>query len=121
MISKATDRPVNSVVFLEDLKGGDVPEWQDGQLVLSTQSGIMILCYPEPDGPTQFTMGPGGEVEPDFKLVFDGTLETPSRTVKVVTVDERTLLQEPVSNSKSRVRVWLNHDRWPDKVVIGLD
>lgn len=121
MTSTKKFRPINSLVIVEDAEGGEPPPWVDGKQVLASPSLMYVICYPEQDGPTQLTMGPGEEVKPDYEPVFDGMLETPNRAVRIYTVDEITILREPVSNTETRARVWLNHDRWPDKVVIGLD
>jgi hypothetical protein len=52
--------------------------------------------------------------------VFDGELETPSRTVVISTVEGKTILETPVANERTHVWIWVSHPRWPDQVTIGL-
>lgn len=121
MTQKTTARPVNSLVVVEDPKNQDVPPWEDGKLVVASSTALFVVCYPEIDGPTEIVLGPASEVGLKRAAEYDGDLMTPSRKVVVTNVELKTLLSEKVSGTKTRVRVWLNHDRWPDKVVIGLD
>lgn len=90
-------------------------------MVFGSATAIYVACYPEIDGPTEIVMGPASETGLDRAAEYDGELMTPSGKVVVNNVEMKTLLFEKVSGAKTRVRIWLNHDRWPDKVVIGLD
>jgi hypothetical protein len=121
MNTSATIRPLNSLVFISDTDGGDVPEWAHDQLILSTPSCIAVGCYPEPDGPTTVTLGPLWQVERDEQPAFSGYLETPNRAVVVSTVDQQTVVEAKVPKSRTHVRIWVNHPRWPDQVTIGLE
>jgi hypothetical protein len=47
-------------------------------------------------------------------------LETPHRAVIVSTVERSTILQSKVTATRTRVRIWVSHPRWPDKVIVGL-
>lgn len=114
-------RPVNSLIFVSDREGGDVPLWVEGKLILSTNSCISVRCYPEQDGPTKVTLGAAREVASVAPPDFDGTLKTPTQYVVVRTVTHETILEMSVAELNTRVRIWLSHPRWPDKVVIGLD
>jgi hypothetical protein len=113
-------RPVNSLVFISDPAGGVVPEWVRDALILSTPSCISVGCCPEQDGPTEVILGKMQEVDPGFQSAFDGDLETPHRTVTVSTVERNTILQSKVTATRTRVRIWVSHPRWPDKVIVGL-
>jgi hypothetical protein len=112
-------RPVNSLIFVSDRRGGTVPEWADRQ-ILSTSSCISVQCYPEQDGPTEIVVGAGGEVDPGTTPAFDGSLETPSRSMKVANAAHETFLEASVASHVTRVRIWPNHARWADKVIVGL-
>lgn len=113
-------RPVNSLIFVSDRRGGGAPEWERNKQILSTPSCISIACYPEQDGPTEVTLGNAREVDPGSQAAFDSKLETPSRAVKVSNVAHETFLEMSVPGRTTRVRIWLNHPRWSDKVLIGL-
>jgi hypothetical protein len=116
----AKANPINSIVFITDIEGGEAPPWQD-RMILSGESSIMVRCFPEQDGPTAFVLGDGPDVAPDGPASFEGVLTTPSRALKVWTVDKQTLLQSVVPETRTRVRIWLSHPQWPDKVIIGLN
>jgi hypothetical protein len=113
-------RPVNSLIFISDPAGGVIPEWIRDALILSTSSCISVGCYPEQDGPTEVILGGAQEVDPGFPPAFDRDLETPHRAVIVSTVERNTILQSKVTTMRTRVRIWVNHPRWPDKVIVGL-
>jgi hypothetical protein len=112
-------RPVNSLVFISDAAGGVVPEWVRDALILSTSSCISVGCYPEQDGPTEIVLGPAQDVDPGSSPVFDGDLETPHRSVIVSTVEGSKVLQSKVPETHTRVRIWVSHPQWPDKVIVG--
>ena len=113
--------PPNSIVFISDPNGGEAPDPVWGAMILSTPSCISVGCLPEVDGETEITLGPAQEVDTGDLPDFTGTLETPNRRVVVSTVEEETILEAPVPGTKTGVRVWLSHPRWPEKVIIGLE
>ena len=121
MQTSAVIRPLNSLLLISDSQGGQIPEWVKEKLILSTPSCISVACYPEQDGPTTVKLGPLWQVERDEQPAFSGYLETPNRAVVVLTVDEQTVLNAKVPNTRTRVRIWINHPQWPDKVTIGLE
>jgi hypothetical protein len=90
------------------------------RLILSTPSCISVNCYPEQDGPTEVVLGKTQEVDPGDNPVFDGDLETPHRTVTVSTVEGNAILESKVPETRTHVRIWVSHPRWPDKVIVGL-
>jgi hypothetical protein len=118
---KANIHPMNSLLFLSDREGGDypIPIW--GVQIQSTPSCISFGCYPEQDGPTEISLGAGREVDPGTSPAFDGDLETPHQDVIVSTVDHKTVMNMDVPKTRTHVRIWLSHPRWPEKIAIGLD
>jgi hypothetical protein len=120
MNSSRSIRPVNSLLFVSDPGGGVVPEWIQGPIVLSTPSCISVGCYPEQDGPTEVVLGKASEVGPGDRPAFDGHLETPGRCVVISTVEGETVLEASVPEMRTRIRIWLNDSRWPNKVIVGL-
>jgi hypothetical protein len=114
-------RPINSILFLSDEAGGEPPVPIRGVMIQSTPSTISFRCYPEQDGPTEVLLGQVSEFQPPQGApAFDDELKTPSRSVVLSTADWQTLLRIEVPNLRTRVRIWLNHSQWPDKVTIGL-
>jgi hypothetical protein len=113
--------PTNSLLFVSDIDGGTPPEPVRGPMILSTSSCISFRCLPEPDGATEVVLGDAHEVDPGVSPTFDAELETPHRTMIITTVENRTLLRSSVSDTRTRVRIWLSHPQWPDKVIVGLN
>jgi hypothetical protein len=113
--------PMNSLLFISDANGGSPPEPVRGPMILSTSSCISVRCLPEPDGPTEIVFGDSNEVAPGAPPAFDGELETPDNAVVVSTVDLQTLLETRVPDNRTRIRIWLSHRQWPDKIIIGLN
>jgi len=113
--------PPNSLLFVADVAGGEVPEWKRGVPILSSPTCISFRCLTFADGQTDVTLGAAGDVNPGSQPAFDGTLETPSRVVALSTVEKETVLKSPVLGTRARVRIWTNHPTEPDKVIIGLD
>lgn len=113
--------PSNSLLFLEDINGGTPPEPIWGAKILATPSCISFVCLPDVDGPTEIEIGPFDEIKPGPHLMFEGDLETPSRTVAVTAVDLERVLRVDVAHQITKVRIWYSHLKWPDKVTISVD
>jgi hypothetical protein len=71
--------------------------------------------------PKTVKLGPLWQVERDEQPIFSGYLETPNRVVTVLTVDEQVVVEAKVPNLRTQVRIWVNHPRWPDEVIIGVE
>ena len=113
--------PPNSLVLISDARGGSVPDrFTRDQGIASTDTCVVVGCLAEIDGQTEITMGPAREVSPSAHPAFDGILATPSRTIAVSTVDWNKLLEANVPTSQTRLRVWTNRPREPDKVIVGF-
>jgi hypothetical protein len=112
---------LNSLLFIQDPTLDATPEI-DGLLnVWSIPTCIAVGCLPDCEGTTEVTIGAGRELEGKGSLLFDGRLDTPSRTVIVETVLRQKILEKIVPGAATRVRIWTNGGRAPDKVMIGLD
>jgi hypothetical protein len=48
-------------------------------------------------------------------------LDTPHHMVVVSTVERQTVLETRVPEGRTRVRIWVDHPKEPDKVIIGLE
>lgn len=113
--------PPNSLLYISDSRGGTVPEWKRGAPILSSPSCISFSCLTFADGETDVTVGAASDVDPGVRPAFDGSLETPSRTLELSTVERNTVMQTAVPAESTRVRIWTNHPTEPDKVIVGLD
>jgi hypothetical protein len=115
--------PPNSLVLISDAQGGVVPDPDviaRKAEIISTTSCAAVCCLAANDGETEITMGPAGEVGPTDDPAYDGTIATPTRTIVVWTVEWRKLLEMDVPTLQTRLRVWTNRPREPDKVLIGF-
>ena len=121
ILQKISFRPVNSIIFISGLDGGDAPYPVWGAQVLATPSCISIACYPEQDGPTTIALGDMQEADRGAPASFEATLETPGGSVIISTADQQTILRKPVNKDKVRIRIWLNHPKWADDIVVGIE
>lgn len=122
-MQRAIVRPANSILILEDVRGGEVPTLEPEQFHLqawATANCVSFSLLPEPDGPTEVTIGFRHEVDPGTPPKFSGEIETPSRAVRVVEVDDTVVCEVPVVAATTKVSIWFSHPKWPDKVTIGL-
>ena len=126
MMNSLNIRPPNSIVFicdpvfLSDLSRGTIPVLESGSALAATESRISIACASEQDLPTEITFGPARDVAPEGAPIFDAQLETPSRTVNLATVDQDAVVSSSVTEARTRVRIWVNHPKEPDKVVVCI-
>ena len=115
--------PPYSLVRVEDPRGGIIadPEKLRDSSIVATDSCIAITVQYGYDGDIELTLGPGREVDPGSPPAFQGELETPTGQVAVRSVPLETILEHPASKPVTQIRVWTNHPREPDKVIIGID
>lgn len=111
--------PLNSIVFISDNLKSKPPEHIYGSLVSYNEFCVSIGCYPEIDDNTEFSLGMADEVKGESQLVFDGTIETPNRKLMISTVLDEVLLETDVADVTTRTRVWVDHPRWPKKIMVG--
>jgi hypothetical protein len=121
MSTSITVAPSNSLVGISDAQKGAVPDSVPESGIAATESCILVACFPEVEGETEITLGPAPDVDPGASPAFDGKLATPSGTVKVFTVEWKPLLEAQVSTANTRVRIWKNHSRFPDEIIIGIE
>jgi hypothetical protein len=112
--------PPNSLLFIEDISGGEAPQPVWGAQILATPSCVSVSCLAFMDGETEIELGSAAEVDPNGPLAFDGTIATPSRKVVISTVENERILETTVPGIRTRVRVWTNRAREPDRVVVGV-
>lgn len=113
--------PPNSVIGISDAKKGEVPDFDVASGISATDSCILVGCWPEIDGETEINLGPADEVNPGGQAAFDGHLATPSGRLQIVTVEWKPLIEAAVTTGNTRVRIWPNRPRFPDKINIGID
>ena len=114
-----TSSPINSIVFISDNLRSKPPEHLYGALASYNESCVSVGCYPSDDGETEFFLGKADELVVEGEIAFDGTIETSNRNLMISTVDGEVLLEQAVPSARTRLRVWVNHPEWPNRVLVG--
>jgi hypothetical protein len=112
--------PQNAVVLVGDPNNCEIPRTMSGELIAATNSCIAVGCLADIDGESEFTLGLASEVNPGHEPAFEGILDTPNRIVAVRSVQGEQLLKSAVPGQKTRVCIWVNDARAPDKVIVGI-
>ncbi len=113
--------PPNSIFVLEDVRGGKSPEIEMIEpAIWATRSCIIVgsLCFM--DGETELAVSDLPDDALAAAPAFDGVLDTPNRIFRVSTSEEDVLLRLPVPGHFTRVRVWTDHPKWPDHILVVL-
>lgn len=113
--------PPNSIIFITDLEGGDVPVADRPNPIMFTESCISVTTLMEYDGETQITLTPLSECRRDDPAAFDGRIDTPTGHLTVTVVAWDIVLQDHSGSPRTRVVIWTNHPREPDEIVIGFE
>ena len=96
MYSYTRVAPPNSLLVISDADGWTPPEFEPGELILSTSSCITVGCRMFVDGETLVVLGSAAEVDPGEPPAFDAMLDTPHHMVVVSTVERQTVLETRV-------------------------
>jgi hypothetical protein len=112
--------PPNSLVLVSDLGGGEIPKTMVGELVSATNTCMAVGCLAEADGPTEITLAPLLEIDRAEEPIFEGLPRTPRRHIVIRSVFGQHLLELPVMQELTKVKIWANDPREPDKLVIGV-
>ncbi len=111
---------LNSLLFIRDPDLKDIPEMDSQSAVWSTSSCIAVSCLPDSDGETKVTIGPGEQVGLDGEPLFDGWIDTPSKTLIIETVLAEPVLQTYVASDRTRIRIWTDGHPDTEFVVVGV-
>lgn len=120
MVKSARIAPPNSVVLIEDSRGGEIPNTMGGELIAFTDSCIAVGSRSEYDGQTEILLGPIEEVDPGENNAFDGFIATPSQRIVVRSVLGMNILEVPVAKQRTSIRIWVNDLYEPDRIIIGV-
>jgi hypothetical protein len=117
MIQK-TYSPLNSIIFISDEFYKNSPDVK-GFGVFSNSECIVCTCYPEIDGPTKFFLAELSELSLQAAPEFQGAIVTPSKRLRLATVDEKIILETKVTSTRTGVSIWRSHPKWPETVTVG--
>jgi hypothetical protein len=118
--------PPNSIVFVEDVSGGEVPDLVEGSRIAASDSCVIVGTLCEIDGETDCCLGARGDVDPGIPPTFQGRLKTPSRKIAIRAVpqdiiSDGIILAMPVSHAETTIYIWTNHPTEPDQVIVGVE
>lgn len=110
--------PPNSIFFIEDAAGGELP-LIDGRAprIWASQRGIIVGCLSFMDGETEFTASDSADDAARSVPTFSGEIATPGRLIEVSTSEREVLLRIPVAGATTRVRIWTNHPSEPNEIL----
>jgi hypothetical protein len=115
-------RPAYSqVVICDPTAKAEVPLWERGVPFVASDTCILFMCYPEIDGPTELTFGPGEAVGTDGRPTCERTLKTPGRQIAVETVEGDAIFKMATKGTETLVRIWSSPSWLPARVSVGVD
>ncbi len=112
--------PLNSLIFISGSLKVRPPKDLELQTISADAQCISVGCLMWQDGETLVGLGPALDLQRPEAPDFDGTLDTPNHVVIVSTVDRQVVGEQPVPDTRTRVRLWINSPEEPDEVLIGL-
>lgn len=111
----------NSLILVMDHESGELPSDIAGRLIASTTSCVAVGTLSAADGETTITLtDESSNEENGLNLFFDDAVLTPQREISVCDVSNEKLLTMPTHASVTRVQIYANDDREPDRIVIRL-
>ena len=119
-VSSIVASPPYSLILLLDPTKGVVPRTFAEGLIAATSSCVAVGCRAEDDGSTEIKLGPADLVDPGHEPAFSGEIETPSKILEVQSVVGTTLFRTPVRGRRTLLSIWVNDDREPDRISVGI-
>jgi len=111
--------PPNSLLFISGPEGDQPLDFSFMKTIRWNATCITISCLPFIDGETEVTLGAAAEVDPGWPPAFDEPLIA-NGSIVVSTSERSTLLELPVTGDRTRIKIWINDDEEPDKVIVGV-
>ena len=111
----------NGLLFIQDPSIWDPPEPVDDSGIWASPAGITFGCMHRDDGDTDVAMGKMQTIEQASHLVFDGQVDTPKLRIVVQIVPGTIILEQFVTKTKTRVKIWTDGSPRPGKVIVGVD
>jgi hypothetical protein len=112
--------PPNSLILISDLDSDYIPRTMGNPLVSATNTCVAVGCLSEDDDPTELMLVSLEEVDRTDQPVYEGMLQTPLRHVIIYSVLGQSLLETPVQQELTKIKIWVNHVREPDKIMVGV-
>lgn len=123
MRSTATVAVPNAILFVFDPAHPDVsvPDFDPGALLAATGTCLSIGTQLDVDGDTEVTLGNEHPSPGDLSLAGTARIAVASGTLAVETCERRRVASIEVPRGVVALTVWVDHPRFPTRVVIGVD
>lgn len=114
--------PQHSILLLADVgnEAAEVPLDGVEDAVVSSGSVVGINVMAEVDGETLVELTDEPSDPTDLIPLFDGSVDTPSRSVSLCTSDWSVLAALAVGDDEARVRIFGSTSTRPDRVLVVL-
>ncbi|WP_432346196.1 hypothetical protein WMC41_21115 [Shinella yambaruensis] len=112
--------PEYNSVYLASRPIPDVSHNFREKTIPSTPDCISIPCTYWNDGDTSFSVGEASEITMSTPPTFDGFLDTPDKRLVFFGANEPEFASVSVPTVKTRIRIWIDHPREPENVVIAF-
>ncbi|MBL9088952.1 MAG: hypothetical protein JNM10_17565 [Planctomycetia bacterium] len=114
--------PQHSILLLADVENDAAEVPLDGveDAVVSSGSVVGINVMAEVDGETLVELTDEPSDPTDLIPLFDGSVDTPSRSVSLCTSDWAVLAALAVGDDEARVRIFGSTSTRPDRVLVVL-
>jgi hypothetical protein len=97
------------------------PQYTPGKVSAATSTCVSIATIADVDGPVivRFGSKPDENIDPGFLPVFEGTLQTPSRSLAVVTSTSEKVASGHVDANQASLTIYVDSIRSPS--IVWLD
>lgn len=116
----ATFAPPHSVVLFMNFESGKPPESFAEKLVSATSTCVAVGTLSEQDGQTNVTLTDElpQQLESSIILAFDGLISVSGKYLSLVTTLNEPIMSLPVRQNSLRIRVWVNDNVEPDRILV---
>ncbi|MBX3519051.1 MAG: hypothetical protein KF835_03430 [Xanthobacteraceae bacterium] len=111
--------PPHSLLFISGPEDDQPIDFSFMKTIRWNSTCVAVSCLPFIDGETEVTLGAAKEVDPGWAPAFDDIVIAQGSIV-VSTSERTTLLEVPITGDQTRVKVWINEDEEPDRVIVGI-
>ena len=111
--------PPNSLLFISGPEGDQPIDFSSMKTIRWNSTCVAVSCLPFVDGETEEIDGRVHHVRTARAHVFVDLLAAKGSIV-ISTSERSTLLKLPVIGDRTRVKVWINHEEEPDRVIVGV-
>ena len=113
--------PPHSLFFFGDGIVREPPDIEKRPIhIWSTRACIAVGCLCFVDGETELMISDSADDAFQASPTFNGVLDTPNRTFVVSTSEHDILFRTELPGHFTRVRIWTDHPREPEHILVVL-